>query len=162
MALAVLLKVYNHVWESGCFPPSWRDALIVPIPKPGKDHLDPDKFRRTALTSCLCKTMERTINARLMWSLESQGLLSEKQCGFRNNHSTFHHLVRFETFTRNAFVKTEHVLTNFFDLEKAYDTLYIHFHGVQTYVIIPGPTILQAKPKGGRGWVEERSSSPSF
>ena len=61
------------------------------------------------------------INARLMWSLESQGLLSEEQCGFRKNHSTLDHLVRFETFIRNAFVKKEHVLTIFFDLEKAYD-----------------------------------------
>ena len=125
-ALSVLLKVYNHVWESGCFPPSWREAVVIPIPKPGKDHLDPINFRPIALTSCLCKTMERIINARLMWSLESQGLLSEKQCSFRNNRSTLDHLVHFETFIRNAFVKKEHVLTIFFDLEKAYDTTWKH------------------------------------
>ena len=70
--------------------------------------------------------MERIINARLMWSLESQGLLSEKQCGFRKNHSTLDHLVHFETFIRNAFIKKEHVLTIFFDLEKAYDTTWKH------------------------------------
>ena len=58
--------------------------------------------------------------------LESQGLLSEKQCGFRKNHSTLDHLVRFETFIRNAFVKKEHVLTIFFDFEKAYDTTWKH------------------------------------
>ena len=69
-ALSVLLKVYNHVWESGCFLPSWREAVVIPIPKPGKDHLDPGNFRPIALTSCLCKTMERMINAHLMWSLE--------------------------------------------------------------------------------------------
>ena len=125
-ALSVLLKVYNHVWESGCFPPSWREAVVIPIPKPGMDHLDPINFRPIALTSCLCKTVERMINARLMWSLESQGLLSEKQCGFRKNHSTLDHLVRFETFIRNAFIKKEHVLTIFFDLEKAYDTTWKH------------------------------------
>ena len=125
-ALSVLLKVYNHVWESGCFPPSWCEAVVIPIPKPGKDHLDPGNFRPIALTSCLCKTVERMINARLMWSLESQGLLSEKQCGFRKNRSTLDHLVRFETFIRNAFVKKEHVLTIFFDLEKAYDTTWKH------------------------------------
>jgi len=111
--------------------------------------------------------MERMINARLMWSLESQGLLSEKQCGFKKNHRTLHHLVRFETFTRNAFVKTEHVLTNFFDLEKAYDTLYIHFHGVQTYVIIPGSTIATSKAQYTYNVFEHQilggwSSSPRF
>ena len=62
--------------------------------------------------------MERMINARLMGSLESQGLLSEKQCGFRKNQSTLDHLVRFETFIRNAFVKKEHVLTIFLTLKK--------------------------------------------
>ena len=125
-ALSVLLKVYNHVWESGCFPPSWRKAVVIPIPKPGKDHLDPSNFRPIALTSRLCKMMERMINARLMWSLESQGLLSEKQCSFRKNRCTLDHLVRFETFIRNAFIKKEHVLTIFFDPEKAYDTTWKH------------------------------------
>ena len=119
-ALSVLLKVYNYVWESGCFLPSWCEAVVIPIPKPDKDHLDPGNFRPITLTSCLCKTMERMINAHLMWSLESQGLLSEKQCGFRKN-STLDHLIYFETFIRNAVIK-KHVLTIFFDLEKAYDT----------------------------------------
>ena len=112
-ALSVPLKVYNHVWESGCFPPSWREAVAIPISKPGKDHSDPGNFRPIALTTCLCKTMERMINARIMWSLESQGLLSEKQCGFRKNHSTLDHLVRFETFIRNAFVKKRTRLNHF-------------------------------------------------
>ena len=109
-ALSVLLKVYNHMWESGCFPPSWREAVIIPIPKLGKD---PSNFRPIALTSCLCKTMERMINARLMWSLESQGLLSEKQCSFRKNRSTLDHLICFETSIRNAFVKKETRLNHF-------------------------------------------------
>ena len=122
----VLLKVYNHVWESGCFLPSWREAVVIPVPKPGKDHSDPGNFRPIALTSCLCKMMERMINAHLMWSLKSQGLLSEKQCGFRKNHSTLDHIIRFETFIRNAFIKKEHILTIFFDLEKAYDTMWKH------------------------------------
>ena len=61
-----------------------------------------------------------------MWSLESQGLLSEKQCGFRKNHSTLDHLALFEIFIRNAFVKKEQVLTIFFDIEKAYDTTWKH------------------------------------
>ena len=34
------------------------------------------------------------------------------------------HLVRFETFIRNAFVKKEHVLTIFFDLEKRGSTAF--------------------------------------
>ena len=120
--LLVLLKVFNHVWENESFPASWRKAVIVPIPKPGKDHSDPANFRPIALTSCLCKTMERMINTRLLWKLESEGLLTPVQCGFRKNRSTVDHLIRFESFIRGAFVKKQHAVAIFFDLEKAYDT----------------------------------------
>ena len=41
---------------------------------------------------------------------------------FRQGRSTLDHLVRFETFIRNAFAKKEHAVSIFFDLEKAYDT----------------------------------------
>ena len=126
-------------------------AVVVPIPKPGKDHSDPGNFRPIALTSCLCKTIQRMINTRLTWSLVPQGLLSE-QCGFRKNHSTLDHLVRFETFIRNVFVKKEHVLTIFCDLQKAYDTMWksggpqgSQFQGPppQVYSELPVGTVFQ-------------------
>ena len=50
--------------------------------------------------------------------LESNGLLASEQCGFRKNRSTADHLVRFDSYIRNAFAKKEHVLAIFFDLEK--------------------------------------------
>jgi len=64
------------------------------------------------------------INARLVWFLESNGLLSNIQCGFRQGtcRSTLDHLLRFETFIRNALTKKEHAVSIFFDLEKAYPT----------------------------------------
>jgi len=49
--------------------------------------------------------MEWMINARLVWFLESNVLLSNIQCGFRQGRST---LDRFKTFVRNAFAKKEH------------------------------------------------------
>ena len=59
------------------------------------------------------------MNNRLMWVLESKGLLASEQCGFRKNRSTADHLVRFDSYIRNAFAKKEHVLAIFFDLEKS-------------------------------------------
>lgn len=120
--LNVLLNVYNQVWESCNFPPSWREALVIPIPKPGKDTTKPENYRPIALTSCLCKTMERMVNARLVHSLETTHAFSDEQCGFRKGRSTTDHLVRFETFVRESFAKEKHVVAIFFDLEKAYDT----------------------------------------
>ena len=75
-----------------------------------------------ALTSCLCKNIERVINSRFIWFLESNGLITNFQCGFRSKRSTIDHLVCLETFVRAAFIKREHLTAVFFDLEKAYDT----------------------------------------
>ena len=121
-ALQVILDLMNDIWETGDLPSIWKLANVIPIPKPGKDHSEPSNYRHIALTSCVCKTMERMINARLVWFLESNGLLSNIQCGFRQGRSTLDHLVRFETFIRNAFAKKQHAVSIFFDLEKAYDT----------------------------------------
>ena len=121
-SLDFLLQAFNEVWVSGKFPTSWKQATIIPIPKPGKDNTDPSNYRPIALTSCLCKTLERMINTRLIWFLESNGLITNFQCGFRSKRSTVDHLVRLETFVREAFIKKEHLTAVFFDLEKAYDT----------------------------------------
>ena len=110
------------MWKTGKFSESWELATVIPIPKPGKDHTEPNNYRPIALTSCLCKTLERMINVRLVWYLESNNLISPVQPGFRSERSTNDNLVRLETFIRDAFVAKEHVVTMLFDLEKAYDT----------------------------------------
>ena len=62
------------------------------------------------------------INDRLVWYLESNGLISSVQCGFHSKRCTTDHLVRLETVIREAFIRNEHLDAIFFDLEKAYDT----------------------------------------
>ena len=121
-ALSILLEIYNSIWATGNIPKSWKEATVIPIPKPDKDHTDPSNYRLIALTSCLCKTMERMINDRLTWFLESNNIITNFQSGFRHQRSTNDHLVRLETFIREAFIKKEHLVSVFFDLEKAYDT----------------------------------------
>ena len=121
-ALETLLNIFNQIWITGKFPKGWSKAIIIPIPKPNKDHTETTNYRPIALTSCLCKTMERMINDRLVWFLESNHLLTKYQAGFRKNNCTNDHLVRLESFIRDAFIKKEHAVAVFFDLEKAYDT----------------------------------------
>ena len=92
--------------------------MIIPIPEPNKDHNEATNYRPIALTSCLCKTMKRMINDRQIWFLESKQLITKFQAGFRKNNCTYDHLIHLESFIRDAFVKKEHVIAVFFDLEK--------------------------------------------
>jgi len=122
IALDTLLRVFNDLWVTGNFPSSWSEATVIPIPKPGKDLTDPGNYRPNALTSCLCKTFERLVNCRLVWFLENNSILTEYQSGFRKNRSTTDQLIWLETYIRKAFVRREHVVSVFFDLDKALTT----------------------------------------
>ena len=66
------------------------------------------------------------VNERLVWYLEKNGFLAKQQCGYRSNRSTVDHLVRLETFIRDAFIQNQHLDAVFFDLQKAYDTTWKH------------------------------------
>ena len=66
--------------------------------------------------------MERMVNDRLVWFLDKNKLITTFQSGFHKHRSTVDPLIRFETFIREAFIKKEHVVSVFFDLERAYDT----------------------------------------
>ena len=78
-ALHTLLNTFSNIWLSGNFPSSWRQAYIVPIPKPDKDTTNPSNYRPIALTSCVCKIMERMLNKRLVWYLENNKLITHTQ-----------------------------------------------------------------------------------
>ena len=122
VSMETLLDVFNDVWLNARFPESWHQATIIPIAKPGKDPTNPNNYRPIALTSCLCKLFERIINKRLVFYLENNGIITECQSGFRKSKSTIDHIIRLESAVRQAFIKKEHLVTVYFDLEKAYDT----------------------------------------
>ena len=121
-----LLDLLNEIFVSGELPSDWKMAYIIPILKAGKNPFSPDSYRPIALTSCICKLLERILNRRLMWFLESNNLIDKSQSGFRRGRSTLDNLVALETEIHDAFVKKQYLLSVFFDLEKAYDTCWRH------------------------------------
>ena len=104
--------------------------VVLPIAKPGKDITYRNNYRPIALTSCICNTMERMINKRLVSFLKTNNILTNSQCGFRKNRSTIDQFVRLETFIRDDFVNKEHAISVLFDLEKAYDTCSTWKYGI--------------------------------
>ena len=60
-----LVKIFNKLPKDNSFPKQWRESIIIPIPKPDKSHSSPNNYRPISLTSTVCKTLERFLNARL-------------------------------------------------------------------------------------------------
>ena len=117
-----LLDILNGMWTSHTSPESWDLSVLIPGHKPGKNPELPQNYRPIALTSCMCKLLERMINNRLVWYLESKNLLSNRQFGFRKNRSTLDPLLMLSRQIQNAFARHHQTIGVFFDLEKAYDT----------------------------------------
>lgn len=121
-----LLQFMNKIFETGNLPENWKMAHVIPILKEGKDPFSPDSYRPIALTSCICKLLERILNRRLMWYLIKNNLIDKNQCGFQKLKRTLDNLAALEAEIHNAFVEKHFLLTVFFDLEKAYDTCWRH------------------------------------
>ena len=94
--LLLLLDIYNEIWSENVFPAQWHEAIVIPFSKPNKNPKEAKSYRPIALTSCVCKLMERMVNDRLMWILETRRILDDVQYGFRKNRSTSDVLVRLE------------------------------------------------------------------
>ena len=123
-ARSYLLIIFNMIWHFSVCPTSWKEAVLIPVLKPGKDPSDPKSYRPIALTSTMCKLMERMVNSRLVWYLENHNLFSNQQCGFRKGRSTKDHIIQLESSIDKAFANKESTLAVFLDLEKAYDMLW--------------------------------------
>ncbi|XP_055691262.1 uncharacterized protein LOC129794534 [Lutzomyia longipalpis] len=119
-----LLSLYNRIYAAGHFPVQWKNAVVVPIPKPGKDPLQPSSYRPISLLSCLGKVMEKMVAERLMWWLEFNELIPNNQSGFRKARSTTDNLALLQHYTVRALNAREHVTWVSFDLEKAYERVW--------------------------------------
>lgn len=116
-----ILTFFNKIWSEQCFPEKWGEALVIPILKPNKNKLKPESYRPISLTNCLCKVMEKIINKRLVWYLETNNILYNNQYGFRKNRSTADNINILEAEIMNAFTNKEELLAVIFDLESAYN-----------------------------------------
>ena len=84
-----LMFIFRKVYESGVLPDDWKCSQIAALFKNGTKS-DPLNYRpvTVSLTSVCCKVMERLISAHITEFLDHNGLLSNRQFGFRKGRST--------------------------------------------------------------------------
>src|SRR6218665_1234811 len=121
-----LLKLYNLTWEKGLLPSSWKRAIVTPILKPNKpahEHTC-SSYRPIALTSVLCKVMERLVCDRLSWHMDAIGLFNRHKSGFRRMRCCQDHVIRLQDDIQRAFAAGQTTTGGFIDLEKAFDLMW--------------------------------------
>lgn len=84
-----LRHIFNECLREGCFPPVWKEASLVLIPRPGRDAESPSAYRPIFLLGEAGKMLEYIVASRLTQHLEGDGPnLVEDQFGFRRGRST--------------------------------------------------------------------------
>jgi len=70
------------------------------------------------------KTMERIINARLNWLLETNNIIANEQAGFRTHRSKCEHIVKLIQFIKDALENKRILTAVFVDFKSAYDSVW--------------------------------------
>ena len=120
-----VLKLFNTVLSSGCFPDIWSRGLITPIHKSG-DKLDPNNVRGICVNSNLGKLFSSILNHRMVNFLNKHSVLSPSQIGYLPNHRTTDHIYTLHTLINKHVKQTKNgkIFACFVDFKKAFDSIW--------------------------------------
>lgn len=123
-ATKYILDFYNTIWLKQVLPKNWKNAIVIPVLKPGKDGTNRNNYRPISLTNCTCKLLERMINKRLVYHIEKNNILNVNQSGFRKNRGTIDNLAILHSDIMESFSSRKDLVAVFFDIRKAYDCVW--------------------------------------
>ena len=115
-------KLFNFVLNTGEYPSSWSDGVIIPLFKSGNPD-DPNNYRGITITSCLAKLFNSILNRKLVKFLDDHKSLHYEQIGFRLGCRASDHIFKLKTIICKQFSKSKKLYTCFIDLKKAFDSV---------------------------------------
>jgi hypothetical protein len=131
-----LCQLFQSLFSVGKIPADWKRAIITPIYKKGLAS-DPNNYRPVAITSVICKLMERIMVLETSNYLRDKGLINNQQHGFMKARSTSTNLLEsLNDWTLHFNTKTRSDIA-YIDFSKAFDKV-SHpklLHKLQSYGI---------------------------
>lgn len=115
-----LTLIMQRSFESGVVPDDWKAANVTPIHKSGS-RSNASNYRPISLTSQLCKIFESIIRDAIVQHLESNGLITGAQHGFRKGGSCLSNLLQFLDHVTRSIDEDECVDVIYLDFSKAFD-----------------------------------------
>lgn len=122
--IIAITYVMNACITLSYFPSTWKEALTIPIRKPGKPSSEISSYRPISLLPTLGKVLERILLARINIHLYDSQLIPPTQFGFRPNHSTTHQVLRIIRQIRTGFRHRQSTGMVLLDLKCAFDSVW--------------------------------------
>ena len=86
--LPVIISIINKSLQSGHFPESWKDALVLPLLKMLELDIIFKHFRHVSNLMFISKLTEKAVSIQINDHLVDNGLYPSAQSSYRKNHST--------------------------------------------------------------------------
>src|SRR5690606_34507546 len=118
----LLTYIFNRCVDSGIYPGSIKIAKVIPIYKDGK-LADYNNYRPISLLSLINKLFEKCIARRIKSHLKTHNIINDNQFGFMGDRSCEDALLEVTNTVYAGLDKSEHVITIFLDLRKAFNTV---------------------------------------
>ena len=116
-----LCELLNKCWEEEAVPETWRNGIIVKLPKKG-NLADCNNWRGVTLLSVPGKVFCIVLLNRLKQRLDE--ILREEQAGFRAGRSTMDQILVLRTIIEQCVEMQKTVVINFIDFRKAFDSVH--------------------------------------
>ena len=123
VGIKYLHSLYNSILDGHDIPTEWRRVVIVPIPKPGRNHATMEGYRPISLLNCNRKILERIILDRMEWWLEKNNKFDPYQFGFRKKRGTAQCLFILIGEIQDGFLSGCVTVGVFIDIKGAYDNV---------------------------------------
>ena len=119
--IMIYLRImFNLILWHGCYPESWKTAIIIPIPKKGK-FSNLDNLRPISLLNVVSKIFEYIINNHLSMFIDNNNLLCKYQFGFHKYMSTTDNLLYFTKEVNEGLANKNVVHAAYIDFKHAFD-----------------------------------------
>ncbi|CAK1588831.1 unnamed protein product [Parnassius mnemosyne] len=126
--LTLLAIIFNACFNLSYFPTSWKEAIVIGIPKPGKPLNLPSSHRPISLLKAMGKLFERVIQNRMrrhLFPTDGDPIVIPHQFGFRAKHSCPQQVHRIVEYILSGFYPRRlKTIAVFFDIAKAFDRVW--------------------------------------
>lgn len=120
--IPIILHLVNICIETSCFPSSWKNSYVLPLPKIKHPNEIKD-LRPISILPTLSKIVERILEWQIREYIADKGILPDVQSGFRKHHSCTTALTKVTDDILTAIDHGELTALVLLDYSKAFDTI---------------------------------------